>query len=120
MPFIVNGELRIVRVWEVNSPTGGGLLVFEELNGALWQLCEAGLGSSQLKHIEDDWVEHPAVQQYLPANITPRPSDAKPWNYEFALTCGAILWVRPGRYLNTFRWGIRTQWNLLDRTSDRL
>lgn len=98
---------RLVRVWEFDSQDGGKPLVFEMQDGTLWQLCDAGLGWTRFEKTETHWVEHQAVKPYLPADITPRPKDAKPWEYEFSLKDGAFLWVRPGKLPKTFQWGIR-------------
>jgi len=100
---------RLVRVWEFELPESGRPLVFELQDGSLWQLCDAGLGWTRFQHTEPHWVEHPAVQPYLPADIKPRPKDIKPWEYEFRLKGGAVLWVKPGRRPHTFQWGIRTK-----------
>jgi hypothetical protein len=88
-------------------PDGAKPLVFEMQDRTLWQLCDAGLGWTRFENTEPHWIEHPAVKPYLPADITPRPKDAKPWEYEFSLKAGAVLWVRPGKIPKTFRWGIR-------------
>jgi hypothetical protein len=98
---------RLVQVWEFDLPDGGKPLVFEMQDGTLWQLCDVGLGWTRFDHVESRWRPHPAVQPYLPADITPRPKEAKPWEYEFMLNRGAVLWVKPGRRPKTFRWGIR-------------
>ena len=103
----LNQKQRLVRVWELDSSDGGKALVFEMQDGDLWQLCDAGLGWTLYKNAEPHWVEHPAVKPYLPAYIMPRPKDAKPWEYEFSLKSGAVLWVRPGKRPKTFQWGIR-------------
>lgn len=103
----LNQKQRLVRVWEYDSPDGGKPLVFEMQDGTLWQLCDAGLGWTRFENTEPHWVEHPAVKPYLPADITPRPKDAKPWEYEISLKAGAVLWVRPGKRPKTFQWGIR-------------
>jgi len=100
---------RLVRVWEFELPEGGKPLVFEMQDGTLWQLCDVGLGWTRFQNIEAHWVEHPAIQLYLPADITPRPKNAKPWEYEFKLKGGAALWVKPGKHPRTFHWGIRTK-----------
>jgi hypothetical protein len=98
---------RLIRVWELNLPDGGKHHIFEMQDGTLWQLCDVGLGWTLFENIEPHWIEHPAVKPYLPADITPRPKDAKPWEYEFSLKAGAVLWVRPGKFQKTFQWGIR-------------
>lgn len=100
---------RLVRAWEFELPEGGKPLVFEMQDGSLWQLCDAGLGWTRFQKTEPHWVEHPAIQPYLPADIIPRPKHCKPWEYEFKLKAGAVLWVKPGRHDRTFQWGIRTK-----------
>jgi len=105
----LKGKQLLVRVWEFELPEGGKPLVFEMQDGTLWQLCDVGLGWTRFQRTESHWVEHPAIQPYLPADISPRPKDVKPWEYEFRLKHGAVLWVKPGRYPQTFQWGIRTK-----------
>lgn len=100
---------RLVRVWEFELPEGSKPLVFEMQDGSLWQLCDGGLGWTQFQNIGPQWIENRAIQPYLPADITPRPKDIKPWEYEFKLKGGAVLWVKPGKRPKTFRWGIRTR-----------
>lgn len=97
----------LVRLWEFDVSDGRKPLIFEMQDGSLWQLCDAGLGWTRFDKIEPHWVEHPAVKPYLPAVIMPRPKDAKSWEYEFNLKDDAVLWVRPGKYPQTFHWGIR-------------
>jgi hypothetical protein len=105
----LKGKQRLVRVWEFELAEGGKPLVFELQDGSLWQLCDVGLGWTRFRRTEAHWMEQPAIQPYLPADISPRPKDAKPWEYEFKLKRGAVLRVKPGRRPQTFRWGIRTK-----------
>ena len=100
---------RLVRVWEFTLPQGGKPLIFETEEGSLWQLCDVGLGWTRFDKVEANWVEHPAIKPYLPADIVPRPKDTKPWEYEFGLRGGAVLWVKTGKHERTFRWGLRTK-----------
>lgn len=102
-------QQRLIRVWEFTLPDGGKPLIFEMEDGNLWQLCDVGLGWTRFQKAESDWVEHPAVKPYLPAQIIPRPKDAKPWEYEFKLKDAAVLWVKPGKHEKTFQWGVRTR-----------
>jgi hypothetical protein len=97
---------RLIRVWESDQLEGGKQLVFEMQDASLWQLCDAGLGWSNFEHIEPDWTENLSIQAHLPADIIPRPRDAKPWEYEFALKDGVVLWVKPGKRRKSFRWGL--------------
>ncbi len=98
---------RLIRVWEFSLPEGGKPLVFETEEGDLWQLCDVGLGWTRFQNVEPDWVEHPAVKPHLPAQIVPRPDDVKPWDYEFRLKNGAVLWVKSRKQEKTFQWGVR-------------
>jgi hypothetical protein len=100
---------RLVRVWEFELPEGGKPLVFEMQDGTLWQLCDVGLGWTRFKNTEPHWIEHPTIQTYLPADIIPRPKESKPWEYEFTLKAGAVLWVKPGKRPKSFQWGIKIQ-----------
>jgi len=109
----LNGKLKrrqhLIRVWEYTMPEGGKPLIFETEGGSLWQLCDVGLGWTRFTQVQPSWVECPDVKQHLPADIDPRPKDAKPWEYEFLLRNGAVLWVKPGRRERTFHWGMRTK-----------
>ncbi len=98
---------RLTRVWEFALDDGRRPLIFELADGSFWQLCDVGLGWTHYRTICRGWGEHPAVKPYLPAEILPRPEAANPWDYEFTLTKGAVLWVKPGRQQYTFRWGMR-------------
>jgi len=97
---------RLVRVWEFDLHGGSKPLVFEFQNGSLWQLCDVGLGWTKFQNVESNWDQQPLISQYLPADITPRPKNCKPWEYEFKLKNSTILWVKPGKRPKTFRWGI--------------
>jgi len=98
---------QLVRVWEFTPADRGGSLIFETEDESLWQLCDVGLGWTRFRQVQPSWVEQPIIKQYLPAEIEPRPKDAKPWEYEFRLKDGAIVWVKPGRRERTFHWGVR-------------
>ena len=100
---------RLVRVWEFKLPDGTLPLIFETEDGFLWQLCDVGLGWTNYDKIGPDWKENKNFQTYLPANINPRPKDCHPWNYELKLAKNAVLWVKPGRRVRSFKWGIRTK-----------
>ncbi len=99
---------RLLRVWELTLEDGRRPLIFELADGSLWQLSDVGLGWTSFHVVGPEWTEHPATKAYLPADIVPRPSAAAPWDYEFTLAGGAVLWVKPGLQRQTFRWGVRT------------
>ena len=98
----------LMRVWEFSLEDGRKPLIFELADGSLWQLSDVGLGSTRFSEIGAGWTEHPTIKPYLPAEILPRPQHAAPWAYEFTLSGGAVLWVKPGRQEATFRWGVRS------------
>lgn len=99
---------RLIRVWEVTLDGGSKYLIFELADGSLWQLSDVGLSWSYFREVGPGWKEHPSVKPHLPADILPRPKVAAPWDYEFTLANGAILWVKPGQQKGTFTWGVRT------------
>jgi len=51
--------------------------------------------------------ENQAVKEYLPANINPRPTVSKPWNYKFQLKKRMILWVKLGKRGQSYTWGVK-------------
>lgn len=99
---------RLIRVWQFSLENGARPLIFELADGSLWQPCDVGLGWTRFREIGAGWTEHPAIKPYLPAEILLRPQHIGPWDYEFTLSKGAVLWVKPGRQKATFRWGVRT------------
>lgn len=104
----LNRRQRLVRVWEFSLDDGLKPLIFELADGSLWQLSDVGLGLTRFQKIGPTWTEHPAIKPHLPAEILPRPKHVASWNYEFRLSNGAVLWVKPGRQKATFSWGMRT------------
>ena len=98
---------RLVRVWWFALDDGRKPLIFELADESMWQLSDVGLGWTRFHEIGPGWTEHPAIKPHLPADILLRPQPAVPWDYEFALSNGAVLWVKPGRQKQTFRWGVR-------------
>jgi len=102
-------EERLIRVWECKLPNGTSPLIFETQDNCLWQLCDVGLGWTYFDRIATHWKENKIIQAYLPANISPRPKDCHPWEYEFKLKKNVFLWVKPGSQEGSFKWGIRTK-----------
>jgi len=82
-------------------------LIFELADGSLWQLSDVGLALTPFNVIGRGWTDHPEIKPHLPAEILPRPHQVAPWDYEFMLSNGAVLWVKPGRQKATFSWGVR-------------
>ena len=98
---------KLVRVWELNEPDGRKPLIFELEDGSLWQLSDAGLGWTRPTAVGEDWRVHSQIQPHLPAEISLRPNRTGPWEYEFALRGGVVLWIKPGTRVGTFKWGLR-------------
>lgn len=96
------------RVWRV-PVDGFEALVFELSDGSMWQLSDVGLGPTHFTAAASDWMEHEAVNQHLPAEIVPRPQCVRPWEYEFRLSRGAVLWVKPEAKAGACRWGFRRE-----------
>lgn len=84
----------LVRVWDVEVNDGEITQIFETDDGVLWQLCDVGLGWSIFSQPEQHWKENAKINQYLPANINPRPAIVEPWNYDFQLAKGGVLFIR--------------------------
>jgi hypothetical protein len=99
-------EETIVRVWDVPFGEGEVALVFELLDGTMWQLADDGLGWTKHTAVGPNWTENPVVRKYLPARTTPRPGKPGSWNYEFRLA-GAVLWVKLDPSVKKVRWGVR-------------
>ena len=100
---------KIIRAWEFALPNGTKPLIFETEDGCLFQLCDVGLGWTYYDKIGNDWKINEKIQTFLPATIKPRPKDCQPWNYEFRLLKGSMLWIRPGTRPRTFIWGVKTK-----------
>lgn len=99
---------RLIRIWEFTVADGRKPLIFELADGSLWQLSDVGPGWTRFQEVGPTWTEHPGIKPHLPAYILPRPKPAAPWDYEFTLANGAMLWVKPGHQRQTFKWGVRT------------
>jgi hypothetical protein len=104
---LVKKQERIERAWDVK--VGDNLItqIFETEDGCLWQFCDVGLGWTPFEKPAPDWAINGRLQRYLPANINPRPPIVEPWNYEFNLAKGAVLWVKRGKRERTYTWGIK-------------
>lgn len=98
---------RLMRVWELTLEDGKKPLIFELADGSLWQLSDVGLGWTGYREVGLDWIEHPTLGPHLPADILPRPVSVSPWEYEFTLAKGVVLWVKPGNRPQTFKWGVQ-------------
>ena len=104
---LLKKQERIERAWDVK--VGDNLItqIFETEDGCLWQFCDVGLGWTPFEKPAPDWAINGRLQIYLPANINPRPPIVEPWNYEFNLAKGAVLWVKRGKRERAYTWGIK-------------
>jgi len=107
-PRNLKKQERIIRIWDVKAEQNLSALIFEADDGCFWQLCEVGLGWTRLKTPGPDWSVNQNLQQYLPATVNSRPAATEPWNYEFSLAKGAILWVKREAGEKHYVWGIKT------------
>lgn len=98
---------QLIRVWQLALKDRGRSLIFEFSDGSLWQLSDVGLGWTRYKEIGPKWTEIDELKPHLPAYIIPRPKSSAPWDYEFMLANGVVLWVKPGRRKRSFTWGLR-------------
>ncbi|OGO13642.1 MAG: hypothetical protein A2029_03405 [Chloroflexi bacterium RBG_19FT_COMBO_47_9] len=98
---------RLVRVWDIKNNDTQVFQIFETEDGCLWQLCDVGLGWTKYKSPSVDWMINERVQDYLPANINPRPFIKEAWNYQFNLAKGAILMVKRGKRGKSYKLGIK-------------
>ena len=98
---------QLIRVWEYIIDDARRQLIFELADGSLWQLSDVGLGWTRSQKIDPTWTEQPLIKPFLPAYILPRPKSNAAWEYEFALSDGAILWVKPVPQKKIFKWGVR-------------
>lgn len=99
---------RIVRVWDARVADDLVAQIFETDDGCLWQLCDVGLGWTRYKKPAADWKVNETIHKHLPATVNPRPPISEPWNYEFRLARGAVLWVKRGKRDRSYTWGVRT------------
>jgi hypothetical protein len=105
---LLRKQERIVRVWDVKVGENLITQIFETEDGCLWQFCDVGLGWTRFEKPASDWIINAVLQKYVPVNVNPRPLITGPWNYEFSLAKGAVLWVKRGKRERSYSWGIRT------------
>ncbi len=97
----------LVRVWQIGMTKDSHVLVFETKDGCLWQLCDVGLGWTNVTKPESEWQENEQIARYLPANTNPRPDKTQPWSYDLLLGNKAAILVRPGRRARSYQWSLR-------------
>lgn len=96
----------VLRAYEVAGDGNGVAVFFETDDGAVWQLCDAGLGWAAADTPDPGWPPSTRLNQYLPATIEPRPHLSAAWHYEIELS-GATLVVRPGTPGGPFSFSVR-------------
>jgi hypothetical protein len=90
-------EETIVAAFDVPIASGRTLLVFQTDDGAIWQLCDGGLGWTNYEIADPAWPEAKKFAGLLPAKINPRPAVSAPWTFELQFGKKATLSVHPGK-----------------------
>jgi hypothetical protein len=98
---------EIVTVWNAPTNETASTLVFQTVDGCLWQLCDVGLGWTRFTQVDSNWKVNEKLQDFLPAKINPRPKNSQPWNYEFDFGNGIFMWVKKNDVKKSFKWGIK-------------
>jgi len=87
-------EETIVAVFDIPTRPGLTLLIFQTQDGALWQLCDIGLGWTTYDKIDPSWPAAKKFDGLLPAKINPRPIVRSPWTFEIQFGPKVKLSVR--------------------------
>ena len=74
-------EETIVAAFDAPAASGRTLLIFQTQDGALWQLCDAGLGCTHHDAVDPAWPAAKNFAGLLPAKINPRPPVTAPWTW---------------------------------------
>jgi hypothetical protein len=90
-------EETIVAAFNVPVADGRKLLVFQTEDGALWQLCDAGLGWTSYEALDPTWPSAEKFADVFPAKVNPRPPVTGPWNFDLRLGKKATLSVQAGK-----------------------
>jgi hypothetical protein len=98
---------QVIRAFEIPGKVHGAEFLFETDDGAIWQLCDVGLGWSRTDAADPGWPLS-KLNAFLPATLNPRPSGAGPWHYDLELK-GATIAIRPGPVSGTFSLAIRRE-----------
>ena len=96
----------VVRAYEVPGEGRGAAIFLETDDGAIWQLCDVGLGWTGADVADPSWPRCASLTEFLPATIDPRPAPDGPWRYDIELN-GATLRVRPGASEGPFSFSVR-------------
>lgn len=95
-------KLDLRSAWQL--PVPGNALVFQDIQGAFWQLCDVGLGWSYTDGPKDEWSPCEVINKHLPAKVVARPKNAQPWNYCLDFSTGARLLVWWEKQNDRFFW----------------
>lgn len=98
---------EIINVWNVPINKNGTTLVFQTVDGCLWQLCDVGLGWTRFSEVDSDWKVNEKIQKFLPVKFNPRPKNSQSWNYEFDFGKDIFMWVKKNDIDKSFKWGIK-------------
>jgi hypothetical protein len=90
-------EEMIVAVFNAPAESNRNVLIFQTEDGALWQLCDAGLGWAPCDKVDPSWPVANKFGSLLPAKTNPRPPVKAPWTFDLQIGPKAHLAVRPGR-----------------------
>jgi hypothetical protein len=90
-------------VWQIPA-TVGHSLVFQDLQGAFWQLCDMGLGWFYAEEPKKDWVLCEIINKHLPAKVIARSKNAQPWNYSLEFSTGPRLVIWWDSQRSFFQW----------------
>ncbi len=90
-------EEMIVAAFDAPSASGRTLLIFQSEDGALWQLCDVGLGWTDYEAVDPAWPAAKKFSDLLPVTVNPRPTVSGPWMFEIQFGRTATLSVHPGK-----------------------
>ena len=100
-------EETIVAVYNIPVEAGRSVLTFHTDDGALWQLCDIGLGWCSYNEPDLSWPPLEALAGLLPARVNPRPTTVKPWHFDLHFDSKATLSVSLGELPGDIRYKLR-------------
>lgn len=86
-------RVSITKVFLKQVTERRGALIFQDVDGHLWQLADKGLSWCFLDPQKESLKEFPPVQRHLPASVVGRPRGAQPWNYKLHFSTDVLLCV---------------------------
>jgi len=96
----------VVRAWDIAIADRASTLILETDDGALWQLCDEGLGWTRYTAPEPHWQPSAIVMRHLPATLDPRPGAPGSWNYELILRSARLRVRLHPTVQNTYTWSV--------------